>query len=145
LVLKPRGSGYIELDHEVELEYGVNIESRGSLRIGQRTFVGHGTTIGCNEHLSIGRNCLIGEYVSIRDNDHEFRVLATPIQDQGQRVAPVIIGDDVWIGAKATVTPGVRIGDGCVVGANAVVTHDLPANAIAVGVPARVIRRRGES
>jgi hypothetical protein len=54
----------------------------------------------------------------------------------------VVIGDDVWVGAKATITRGVTIGRGAVVGAHAVVTHDLPAGCVAVGVPARIVRMR---
>ena len=87
-------------------------------------------------------DCLIGELVSIRDHDHAFDRTDTPILDQGRRTAPVVIGDDVWVGAKATITAGVTIGPGTVVGAHAVVTHDLPAGCVAVGVPARVVRRR---
>jgi acetyltransferase-like isoleucine patch superfamily enzyme len=59
-------------------------------------------------------------------------------------VAPVRIGRNVWLGAKVTVSKGVAIGDNAIVGANAVVTHDIPPNAIAAGVPARIIRMRGE-
>ena len=55
---------------------------------------------------------------------------------------PVIIGNDVWIGDRVTILPGVRIGDGCIVGAGAVVTHDIPAFAIAAGNPAKVVRYR---
>ena len=62
--------------------------------------------------------------------------------EQGAIVAPVRIGSNVWLGAKVTVVKGVSIGDNAIVGANAVVTRDIPPNAIAVGVPARVIRSR---
>jgi acetyltransferase-like isoleucine patch superfamily enzyme len=80
--------------------------------------------------------------VSIRDHDHCFDRLDIPVREQGAVSAPITIGRNVWIGAKVTVTKGISIGDNAIVGANAVVTKDIPANAIAVGIPARVIRTR---
>ena len=81
--------------------------------------------------------------VAIRDHDHRFDgPLAVPIREQGHVCAPVTIGDNVWLAGKSTVLKGVTIGDNAVVGANAVVTRDIPANAVAMGVPARVIRYR---
>jgi serine acetyltransferase len=142
LHLKPRKGGTIVLADRVELEYDVNIECSGDLSIGEHTFIGHGTTIGCSGRVQVGKSCLIGEYVSIRDNDHAFDNLTLPIRLQGSRVAPVTIEDNVWIGAKVTVVAGVRIGQDSVIGANAVVTHDIPPGSVAVGVPARVIRTR---
>jgi acetyltransferase-like isoleucine patch superfamily enzyme len=124
------------------LDYGYTLEATGRLTIGDRTVFGHHCTVAADEAVTIGRGCLIGEMVSIRDHDHAFDRTDVPILDQGRRTAPVVIGDDVWVGAKATITSGVTIGDGAVVGAHAVVTRDLPAGCIAVGVPARVVRMR---
>jgi maltose O-acetyltransferase len=86
--------------------------------------------------------------VSIIGTNHLVDELAVPVRmaawDRSRR--EVCIGNDVWIGAGATVLPGVRIGDGGVIGAGAVVTTDVPASAIVAGVPARVLRyRRGQS
>jgi acetyltransferase-like isoleucine patch superfamily enzyme len=80
--------------------------------------------------------------VSIRDYDHRFADLAVPVRLQGLITAPVVIGNNVWLGSKVSVLRGVRIGDNAIIGAGAVVTHDIPANAIAAGVPARVLRYR---
>lgn len=66
-------------------------------------------------------------------------------REQPRRERDVVIGNDVWLGARVVVTAGVTIGDGCIVGAGAVVTKDLPANCIAAGVPARVIAQRPEA
>ena len=124
------------------LDHGFTLEATGRLTVGDRTVFGHHCTVAADDRVAIGRDCLIGELVSIRDHDHAFDRADLPILDQGRRSAPVVIGDDVWIGAKATITAGVTIGDGAVVGAHAVVTHDLPAGCIAVGVPARVVKMR---
>lgn len=124
------------------LDHGFVVESRGRLEVGERTVFGHHCTVASDQLVSIGRDCLVAEMVSIRDHDHAFSFSDLAIVDQGRDTAPVRIGDNVWIGAKATVTKGVTIGSNSVIGAHAVVTSDLPADCVAVGIPARVIRYR---
>lgn len=126
------------------LDEGLVAECRGRLLVGDGTVFGHHCTLAAAESIEIGRDCLIAELVSIRDHDHQFSSTAVSILNQGRRVEPVSIGQGVWLGAKVTVTPGVTIGDGCVVGANSVVSRDLPPFSVAVGAPARVIRTRGD-
>jgi maltose O-acetyltransferase len=88
----------------------------------------------------VGRNALFAEYVTIRDQDHAMD--STEGQGRvGFTSSPIVIGDNVWLGAKVTVTQGVTIGNNVVVGANSVVTRDLPDNCVALGAPARVVRR----
>lgn len=94
------------------------------------------------EKVEVGRNTAIGEFVTIRDQNHHFADISNPIRDQGFTSRPVIIGDDVWIGRGVFVGAGVTIGEGAVIGANSVVTRDIPPYAVAVGAPARVIRTR---
>lgn len=127
---------------ECVLDHGFVVESRGRLEVGPRTVFGHHCTVAADQMVSIGRNCLVAEMVSIHDHDHAFASTDIAILDQGRATAPVRIGDNVWIGAKATITKGVTIGSNSVIGAHAVVTGDLPENCIAVGIPARVIRYR---
>ena len=127
------------------LDFDTTIECSGDLKIGERVIFGHHCTIGCKELIEIGDDCLLAEMVSIRDHDHNFERTDIPIRAQGATGAPVKIGRDVWLGAKVTVLKGVTIGDGAVIGANAVVTRDIPARAIAVGIPARVVRMRDGS
>jgi acetyltransferase-like isoleucine patch superfamily enzyme len=124
------------------LDYGFTLESRGRLDVGDRTVFGHHCTVAADESVVIGEDCLIAELVSIRDHDHAFTSTDVSIIDQGRETAPVLIGDNVWVGAKATITKGVSIGSNSVIGAHAVVTSDLPADCVAVGIPARVIRYR---
>lgn len=126
------------------LDYGFTLECRGRLDVGERTVFGHHCTVASDEDISIGRDCLIAELVSIRDHDHAFDSTGRPIIDQGRDSAAVSIGDNVWIGSKATIVKGVAIGANTVVGAHAVVTGDLPADCVAVGIPARVLRYRTE-
>lgn len=111
----------------------------GTLTTGRNTHIGIGTVITCREAISIGDNALIAEYVTIRDQDHDFDG-PLPTALNGFVTAPVRIGHNVWLGAKVTILKGVTIGDNVVVGANSVVSRDIPANCVAVGSPARVIR-----
>ncbi|WP_238596563.1 acyltransferase [Abditibacterium utsteinense] len=120
----------------------MTIEVEGRLEVGERTIFGHHCTLAARDSIIIGADCLLAEMVSIRDHDHRFDNLEIPIREQGIVSAPVVIGKNVWLGAKVTVLKGVTIGDNAVVGANAVVTKNLPKNAIAVGIPAKVIRLR---
>lgn len=83
---------------------------------------------------------MIGEYASVRDANH--RRGAGPLRDSGHEAAAITIGRQVWIGRGAVVLAGVRIGDGALVAANAVVTRDVPAGAVVGGVPARPLHRR---
>lgn len=112
----------------------------GEISIGERTFVGYGTIIAAQENITIGNDVLIAEYVTIRDQDHAFGGAAVTAQN-GFTTAPVFIGENVWIGAKATITKGVKIGNNSVVGANSVVTHDVPACTVVAGNPARILRQ----
>jgi acetyltransferase-like isoleucine patch superfamily enzyme len=146
--VRPPTSFLVAADAAVEfgagciLDRGIVVECRGRLTVGDRTIFGHHCTIAVSETVDIGDDCLIAEMVSIRDHDHAFEDGTIPIVEQGRRTGRVTIGDNVWLGSKVTVTSGVTIGDNTIVGANAVVTGDLPADSVAIGIPARVIRKR---
>lgn len=116
----------------------------GHLEIGARSYIGQYSVICARERIVIGADCLIAEHVTVRDQDHRFGQGLTTAE-AGFTTAPILIGNNVWIGAKATITKGVTIGDNAVIGANSVVTQDIPANSVAVGAPARVIRMIGEA
>ena len=112
----------------------------GKVTIGERVFFQENCHISVHEGLTIGDYSIFGEGVSIHDENHVVSASSDPISDRGFVVKPVSIGRNVWVGAKATILPGVHIGDNAVIGANAVVTHDVPACTVVAGVPARVIR-----
>ena len=139
------GAGSVRVGSKVVIDQDATIECRGSLVVGSGTVLGHHVTIGVRDAVTIGCDCLIAEMVSIRDHDHGFHDTALPMREQEPLVASVVIGDDVWIGSKATITRGVHIGPGAIVGANSVVTKDVSAGTVVGGVPARVIRDQRES
>lgn len=136
-------SAVVEFGRRCVLDHDMIVECTGTLRVGEGTIFGHHCTLAARDSVTIGVDCLIAELVSIRDHDHCFDRMDIPIRDQGFTIAPVRIGKNVWLASKVSVLKGVTIGDNAIVGANAVVTRDIPANAIAVGVPARVVRMRG--
>ncbi|NQV23430.1 MAG: acyltransferase [Rhodopirellula sp.] len=112
----------------------------GRITIGNRCFIGHGSTIACSDEIAIGTDCLIGEYVTIRDQNHGMDCSDVPFAQQGMESASIMIGDNVWIGAKATIVAGVKIASNSVVAANAVVTRDVAPWTVVGGVPARHLR-----
>jgi acetyltransferase-like isoleucine patch superfamily enzyme len=118
---------------------GCVIARSGVLSIGPDSYVGRGSVITAIERVVIGRDALIAEHVTIRDQDHDY-THKRPYRLAGMKVSSINIGDNVWIGAKATITRGVTIGSNAVIGANSVVTHDVPANAVVAGVPAKLVR-----
>jgi len=137
-----RDGGTISFGDSCILDRDMTVEVTGRLEVGRRTIFGHHCTLAARSLVSIGACCLIAEMVSIRDHDHDFSRLDVPTVDQGATVSDVVIGYNVWLGSKVTVLKGVTIGDNAIVGAGAVVSRDVPANAIAAGVPARVLRYR---
>ncbi|MFN8637775.1 MAG: acyltransferase [Chloroflexota bacterium] len=108
------------------------------IRVGERSFVGESVIIRGQGGVDIGKTVLIGPAAQLLAVNHNYGDPVTPILDQGITARGIVVEDGAWIGAGALVLDGVRIGGNAVIGAGAVVTKDVPANAIAVGVPARV-------
>ena len=123
----------------------VTIEYPRGLRIGRRAGLNIGCWINARGGVTIGNNVIIGPYCVIHSANHRMDNLETPIAIQGYENKPVCIEDDVWIGARVVILPGVTIGEKAVVGAGSVVTKDIPSKAVAVGNPAQVIRMRTNS
>lgn len=118
----------------------------GSITISDWTAFNSGAHINasCGGSIIIGAHCLIGPGVVMRTANHQFSRVDVNIQDQGHDPADIVIEDDCWIGANAVILGGVHIDRGAIIGAGAVVTKDIPSMAIAVGVPAKVIKYRGQ-
>ena len=139
------GYGRLILGRFVHVGDGTSLRCHeGTLQIGDKVVFGRNSVVNTYLDISIGATSIIADMVYISDFDHAFGELDRPIKDQGINKSPVIIGSDVWLGTKVTVVRGARIGDGCVIGANAVVTSEVPAYSVAVGAPARVQRNRRE-
>jgi acetyltransferase-like isoleucine patch superfamily enzyme len=113
------------------------------IQIGDHSFINHLCSVWASPGgpITIGSNVLLGPHASIFSSNHGIG-RGELIRNQPGQDAPIVIGDDVWLGANTVVTGGVSIGDGAVVGAGAVVTSDLPPMSICAGVPARVIGYR---
>jgi acetyltransferase-like isoleucine patch superfamily enzyme len=114
----------------------------GEVSIGAKSVLGQECTISAFRHVSIGRECIIADRVMLIDFDHGVVEVERPIRDQGIYKRDVRVGHNVWIGYGAAFLRGVTVGDNAVVGTYAVVTKDVPANAVIGGVPARLIRMR---
>jgi acetyltransferase-like isoleucine patch superfamily enzyme len=114
----------------------------GEASIGAKTVMGQECTISAYQHVSIGRECIIADRVMLIDFDHGVVEVERPIRLQGIYKRDVKVANNVWIGYGACILRGVTVGDNSIVGTNAVVTKDVPANAVVGGVPAKVIRMR---
>jgi acetyltransferase-like isoleucine patch superfamily enzyme len=113
----------------------ITCEGGGSIVMGERCFLNYAVDLHSKSSIVLGDRVLLGPYVAIADNQgHAVDV------DDDDEPRPVVIGDNVWIGRRAMVLPGVTVGAGTVVGAGSVVTHDLEPGVLAVGAPARVVR-----
>ncbi|MFE7575472.1 sugar O-acetyltransferase [Streptomyces sp. NPDC057521] len=108
------------------------------ITVGEDTFINYNLTALDVAPITIGRDCQIGPNVQLLTPTHP--VEPEPRRDKLEAARPITIGDNVWLGGGAIVLAGVTIGDNSVIGAGAVVTKDIPANVVAVGNPARVIR-----
>jgi acetyltransferase-like isoleucine patch superfamily enzyme len=114
----------------------------GTVSLGAKSVMGQDCTISAFQHVSIGRECVIADRAMLIDFDHGVVDVDKPIRLQGIYKRDVRVGHNVWIGYGACVLRGSSVGDNAIIGSNSVVTHDVPANAVVGGVPARLIRMR---
>lgn len=161
------GASNIEIGDSVRISYNANIDAQGqnnrvilgssvfispsvkivgldntTIEIGDRTFINAEAWINGSGHIKIGQDCLIGPRVALIAVNHIFADATRRINVQGHTAKGITIEDDCWLAYGVTVVDGVRIGQGSVIGAGAVVTKDIPPYSIAVGVPAKVIGQR---
>jgi len=109
--------------------------------IGDRCLIGRGSGIVGHLRIEIGNDVWTGHHIYITDQNHGYEDVTTTISSQIQPEREVVIGDGAWIGHGSVVLPGARIGKHCVIGANSVVTGEIPDFSVAVGNPARVIKQ----
>jgi acetyltransferase-like isoleucine patch superfamily enzyme len=141
-------TGEISIGNYVEIRKGARLEAVGQNRSQTpKIEIGDGTSIhlyfhcGAASSVKIGKNVLIAGRVYITDHNHEFENSAPLSKDSGLNTEPVVIEDEVWLGEGAVILKGVTVGKRSVIGANAVVTKDVPPYTVVGGVPARIIRK----
>ena len=131
----------IKINGKIRINDNVELQSNGEVIFGNGCGINSYSRIVAFEKIVLGDNVLIAQFVSILDHDHNVEIIDDEIKMKKFLTEPILIGNNVWIGDKVTITKGVKIGDNVVIGANSVVTKDIPSNSLAAGVPARVLRK----
>jgi acetyltransferase-like isoleucine patch superfamily enzyme len=142
-VLEALTEGRLEIGPHAVLEPNVWLTAPGSarIRIGGGTFLNIGVMVAALELVEIGEHCMFANGCFVTDGSHRFDDPNLPVPWQGFTTkGPTRVGDNVWCGAHVVITSGVTVGERSVIGANSVVTSDIPAFSIAAGSPARVLR-----
>ena len=142
-VLEAFTEGRLEVGEHTLLEPNVWITAPGEarVRIGSGSYLNIGVMVASHELVEIGDHCMFANGCFVTDGNHRFDDPDTPVPWQGfSSKGPTRVGDNVWCGANVVVTSGVTIGERSVIGANSVVTFDIPPFSIATGAPARVLR-----
>ena len=117
----------------------------GELIVGDKAFIGRGVVISAHRRVAVGKQTMLGEYVSIHDNDHRMDRGEVPVAERGYVSEALEIGPNCWVGAKAVLVRGSGMEENCVLGAGAVLTRHLSQGTVAVGVPARpIVQSPGE-
>ncbi|QLG87785.1 acyltransferase [Chitinibacter bivalviorum] len=141
--------GQVELHGTREIHFGegayiypglyLETQETGHITLGDQVVISRGVHLVSHCKIEIGAGSMLGEYSSVRDANHQ-RDPKLSLRHAGFSKAPIIIGKEVWIGRGAIILPGVRIGDGATIAANAVVTRDVAAGATVAGVPAKPLK-----
>ena len=139
----------IRFGHNVSIDHGVDIRAfdreGGHITIAEHTYIGPYVCMAGPGFIRIGKDCMIASHSSLYANNHVFENSSELIREQPVTTKGIIIEDDCWLGTGVRVLDGVTIGRGSVIGAGAVVSRDIPPYSIAVGVPAKVIGKRGKT
>lgn len=135
----------IVLKHGVTIDRGSDLRALegGYIEINDNVYIGPYACVAGPGHIHIGKNCLIASHTGIFANNHIFDDASRVIAGQGVTAKGIVIEDDCWLGDGVKVLDGVTIGQGSVIGAGSVVTKSIPPFSVAVGVPAKVIKKRG--
>lgn len=145
-----REAEYISIGKGTAIDRNTTLSVTGnhkgaSLIIGEYCSIGEGCHITASYQIEIGSHTLFGKHVTVTDNSHgkldHSDIETPPTKREVCSKGGVKIGENVWIGEKATILPAVEIGNNCIIGANSVVTHSVPDNSIAVGNPARIVKQ----
>jgi acetyltransferase-like isoleucine patch superfamily enzyme len=129
-------------EHNLIFKYDSTWRNGPNIIIGENCFIGNSTEFNISERISVGDNCLIASNCKFIDHNHGFSDLNKPIRLQEPKISPILIEDNVWIGANCIILKGVTIGTGSVIGAGSVVTKNVPPNEIWCGSPAKFSKKR---
>lgn len=130
------------IGNKTYIREGCLIYNPKNVSIGNEVYINRYCELDAADRLSIGNFVKIGAFSAIYTSNHRYDRIDVPIFKQDYKTQPVVIGDDVWIGAHVIILPGVTIHDGAIVGAGSVVTHDVAKYSIVAGVPAKCIKNR---
>ncbi len=136
-------SGISIADNSTIGRYTSIVSKNASISLGRACNISSHCRIATESSITIGESVLIAAYCYIGPGNHRFDDVDKPIMSQGMEPgAGVVIGNNVWVGTRATILDGVTIGDNAIIGAHSLVTEDVPANSIVAGTPAKVVRKR---
>jgi acetyltransferase-like isoleucine patch superfamily enzyme len=140
-------TGAVAIGDDVRILRGVTMSTtpEGKIQIGNGVHIGEGSVIYSGVGIRIGDNVIIGPQNIIVDLDHCFQNLDLPINQQGMNGKEISIEEDVWIASQCVIIKGVTIGKGSVIAAGSIVNSSIPPYSVAAGVPAKVIKKRGET
>ncbi len=140
--MKTYDEGCITLSESVVIHNGVRLDAAGKIVIDKGCNINVHTRIESGEMVHLAKNVLLAPNVYISDRNHSYQDIAVPIMNQGYICkGGCEIGDGTWIGIHACIIGNIKIGKGCVIGANAVVTQDVPDYSVAVGNPAKIVKK----
>ncbi len=143
-VLEALREGRLEIGAHTLFEPHVWLTAPGParIRIGRGSFLNVGVMVASQELVEIGDHCMFANGCFISDSNHRFDDPVLPVPWQGfESRGPTRVGDNVWCGVNVVIASGVTVGERCVIGANSVVTSDIPSFSVALGAPAKVLRR----
>ncbi len=141
-----QGGRNIEIANNVNIMDGCSFyaQNNGKIIIGENSSFNQRVFIGASDQgeIVIGRDVLIGPNVVCRASNHSFSRSDVSMIQQGHSAGRIFLGDNVWIGANVVLLPGTHVGNGSIIGAGAVVNGEIPENCVAVGIPAKVIKKK---
>lgn len=139
-------SDNIMIDKSVKIKYRAYLSILGNavFKVGQGTSIANDFVLSCVNHVEIGKYVLIADRVFISDSIHNYYDINVPIMHQGMIGGRVKIGDNCWIGINVSILRNVEIGNHSIIGANSVVSKDIPSYSVAAGVPAKIIKKYDE-
>lgn len=128
--------------HKIHIEPGFQISNSCRIQFKGLAYIGPNARISGAGTLHFGDNTIIGPNVQIMTSVHDYTTAMLPYDGANNITKDIYIGDNCWLGSDVIIMPGIRIGDGCVIGARSFINHDFPACSIIVGTPGRIIKQR---